>query len=153
MVKLVAVSDPGRRPESSMCAWPGCYLDIRGQEIRVPFCWQHARKIYIEVRDSIEATRHFMMQQANKVIEAEQQRQGYVYFIQFQQQVKIGFSTQPQVRIASLPHDRVIAVIEGTMRDEKRCHAAFDHLRTVGEWFKAAPDLVKFAESLNSDPD
>jgi hypothetical protein len=78
-------------------------------------------------------------------------RQGHVYFIRFGQRVKIGFTTNWRRRLSALPYDEILALMPGTMLDEKRCHAAFAHLRDVGEWFRVAPDLLAFVASLSQE--
>lgn len=70
---------------------------------------------------------------------------GFVYFVRFGNRVKIGYSANPTHRLRNIPHDEVLALIPGTMRHERQCHAAFEHLRITGEWFEAAPALLAFA--------
>ena len=72
------------------------------------------------------------------------ERPGFVYFVQFQSMVKVGFTTNMQARMTAIPHEHVLAVVPGMLADEKRCHAAFAHLREHGEWFRAEPDLMAF---------
>lgn len=75
-------------------------------------------------------------------------RPGFVYFLRFRDMVKIGYSDNPQSRTRAHPSDEVYGWLPGTLRDEKRCHAAFDHLRTTGEWFRAEADLMEFISGL-----
>jgi len=75
-------------------------------------------------------------------------RAGVVYFIQFGDRIKIGFTSDLKRRMQVLPHDKVLAVIAGTMQDERRCHEKFAHLRLTGEWFSAGPELLTFINKL-----
>lgn len=157
MAKPIWTGDPGLSADQSFCCWPNCWTDIRSGQTRLPICWEHGQRVYREVAATYGSfqemihdgiTERWAEQAASRALDPEPQ--GYVYFIQFQKQVKIGFSINPKVRLNALPHDRVIAVVEGTRQDEKRLHAAFKHIRTVGEWFLAESDLLEFAESLES---
>lgn len=69
---------------------------------------------------------------------------GFVYFVRFGDRVKIGFSMNVERRLKAIPHDEILAVMPGTFRDESRCHAAFAHLRIIGEWFEMGDDLMGF---------
>lgn len=43
----------------------------------------------------------------------------------------------------------LLAVIKGTGGwQERELHRTFSHLRTVGEWFRPAPDLMQYIENL-----
>lgn len=74
--------------------------------------------------------------------------QGFVYFIRFSDRIKIGWSGDPQRRIRDLPHDEILAIIPGTIADERQYHFRFHYLRVYGEWFKAEQDLVDFVATL-----
>jgi hypothetical protein len=75
---------------------------------------------------------------------------GHVYFIQLGNRIKIGHSIDVRRRLTEVPHEQVLATVPGSPRDEARCHAAFKHLRTSGEWFRAEPDLLEFIADLPS---
>jgi hypothetical protein len=74
--------------------------------------------------------------------------QGYVYFIRFSDRIKIGWSGDPQQRIRALPHDEVLAIIPGTIAEERQYHFRFHYLRVYGEWFRAERDLTDFIATL-----
>jgi hypothetical protein len=76
---------------------------------------------------------------------------GYVYFVQFSDRIKIGYTRNPDERMLAIPHDRVIAIISGTRADEKSLQSKFEHLHVTGEWFVASPELVEFAEKQKSE--
>lgn len=73
---------------------------------------------------------------------------GWVYFIRKGDLVKIGWTSHPRRRFNELQPDAVLATYPGTVRDERRCHAAFTHLREQGEWFRSEPDLLDFIADI-----
>lgn len=75
---------------------------------------------------------------------------GVVYFVQFADRVKIGFTTDVERRMKGIPHDAVLATIPGTMRDERLLHQAFARLRVTGEWFRNEEPLTSHIESIRS---
>lgn len=80
-----------------------------------------------------------------------QRKSGYVYFVQLDDMIKIGFAVEPKKRIRALqigtPHElKILAMFEGNPRLEAQIHARFARLRHKGEWFKAGPALLKFIE-------
>ncbi len=61
--------------------------------------------------------------------------------------VKIGYSANPERRVAELSraHNldlRLIRVIDGNLKLERRFHAAFAHRRIEGEWFSFDPEMM-----------
>ncbi|MCC6824020.1 MAG: GIY-YIG nuclease family protein [Verrucomicrobia subdivision 3 bacterium] len=73
--------------------------------------------------------------------------QGFVYFIRGGDLVKIGWSTNPRLRLsqlqtASAERLRIIGVTPGTRGDERALHGTFASLRVRGEWFRACPGLL-----------
>lgn len=70
--------------------------------------------------------------------------QGVVYYIKFSDRVKIGFTSNLEVRAKQLPHDEVVAAEPGTYALERQRHAEFeyDRLTERGEWFTLTPRLA-----------
>lgn len=88
-------------------------------------------------------------------VERRDQTNGFVYFITDGDRgtVKIGFSTDPKSRMASLQTStpsklELLATIEGDMQTERQLHQRFAEYRVSGEWFRLADDLVEFIESI-----
>jgi hypothetical protein len=75
---------------------------------------------------------------------------GFVYFVRVGDLVKIGYTADPKRRFAALQPSEVLHLEPGTMQDEKRCHAAFHHIRVEGELFRPDPDLLRFIDDLRS---
>ena len=77
---------------------------------------------------------------------------GFVYAIQCGEFVKIGFTTDPPRRVETIatssPYEtRLLAVMRGTVRDERAQHRRFAAWRVKGEWFRLADDLAKEIEA------
>lgn len=75
---------------------------------------------------------------------------GYVYFLKVGDRLKIGFSINPYGRVATLstglarPMDTLL-VVRGTVAEEKSLHRRFAAYRRKGEWFDAAPIVMRVA--------
>lgn len=67
-----------------------------------------------------------------------------VYYIRRGKRVKIGTSGNPRRRLASLPHDELLAFERGGRQLEQRRHAQFaDHRMGSSEWFEAHETLTE----------
>lgn len=68
--------------------------------------------------------------------------------------IKIGFSTKyPSSRKRTLqtgnPHElKLIMLLQGTQRDERRYHEQFAHLHIRGEWFKDCRELREYFREM-----
>ncbi|ANJ25461.1 GIY-YIG nuclease family protein [Agromyces aureus] len=72
-----------------------------------------------------------------------------VYYVRYRDQVKIGTSANPRQRLASIPHDEVLAFEPGGRRLEQRRHAQFaDHRFAGTEWFAAHDALAEHIAAL-----
>ncbi|MEL4318380.1 GIY-YIG nuclease family protein [Leifsonia sp. YIM 134122] len=77
-----------------------------------------------------------------------------VYYIRFGGLIKIGTSANPRRRIASLPHDEVLAFERGDRRLEQRRHAQFASQQVNGgEWFHAHEALLRHIEVVRGGID
>ena len=73
-----------------------------------------------------------------------------VYYIRFRDQIKIGTSTNPRLRLASLPHDEVLAFERGGRLLERRRHVQFAAHRFPGtEWFAVHDALLAHIAELS----
>jgi hypothetical protein len=87
-------------------------------------------------------------------VETQRSRTGWVYFFRRGEMVKIGWSGNVERRADTLHADAVLHAQPGTMQDERRLHAAFQHLRieSMGrEWFRAERDLLSFIYRLKTE--
>jgi hypothetical protein len=72
-----------------------------------------------------------------------------VYYIRFKNQIKIGTTSNPRSRIASLPHDEVLAFERGDRYRERARHEQFAEFRIAGtEWFRVHPALERHIDLL-----
>lgn len=139
------------------CCTPGCKGDI-AEDAPVPLCGDHMRIAFAHVLMGAERMSAEVVETvAQEAPTPKRQRvgarrlttaEGYVYFIRFASRIKIGWSANPQVRLRHLPHDEVLAIVPGTLKNERQCHLAFAHLRVTGEWFQAESDLLDFIADL-----
>ena len=75
--------------------------------------------------------------------ELDRPRVEVVYYIRYRDQIKIGTSANPRLRLASLPHDEVLAFERGGRLLEQRRHAEFAQHRFPGtEWFAVHDALL-----------
>lgn len=79
----------------------------------------------------------------------------YVYFVRSGQNVKIGRSIDPDVRLRELQTTHagelvLLASVPAHAALERALHARFQHLRTrsAGEWFRLEPDLIAFIRAI-----
>jgi hypothetical protein len=86
--------------------------------------------------------------------ELDRPRVEVVYYIRYRDQIKIGTSVNPRLRIASLPHDEVLAFERGGRAVEQRRHVQFAAHRFAGtEWFAAHDALVAHIAELAAGVD
>lgn len=72
-----------------------------------------------------------------------------VYYLRYRDQIKIGTSGNPRTRVASLPHDEVLAFELGDRLTEQRRHTQFATHRFAGtEWFAVHDALLDHIAEL-----
>jgi hypothetical protein len=77
-----------------------------------------------------------------------------VYYLRFDDRIKIGTTANPRRRIAALPHDEVLAFELGGRSLEARRHAQFSGHRIPGtEWFEANEPLLALVAELRDGVD
>ena len=82
---------------------------------------------------------------------------GYVYFIQADEVIKIGYSLSPELRLGQLQVGsgqtlELIGIMDGTVMTERKIQKKFEHLRIRGEWFQATTELIEFIDSVRLKP-
>ena len=134
--------------QDTLCAADGCYSrSVAGAPVNV--CGQHLREMYEFAQQIVNERWADQLEAARPVPVAPPARPkkdipSWVYFVRIGKLIKIGYSTYPKARFKGLKVDEVLAVIPGTLEDERRCHAAFEHLREHGEYFRPGVDLLAF---------
>lgn len=76
---------------------------------------------------------------------------GFIYFVEADGHIKIGFAKNWRSRITTLQianHRRlkVVGVIAGSQEQERGLHQRFAHLRSRGEWFQKGEELANYIE-------
>jgi hypothetical protein len=66
-----------------------------------------------------------------------------VYYLRFDDRVKIGTSATPRTRLAQLRHDELLAFERGGRSLEQHRHAQFASRRLGGEWFALGGELAE----------
>ena len=79
-----------------------------------------------------------------------------IYFIEFLDFIKIGFTTDLEGRFRTLcsayPGPLIILHdMRGNFDLETDLHRKFKHLRTGGEWFRKDPELLAYIEKLKAE--
>ena len=117
----------------------------------VAICGKHLRELYEFASDMVterwdSAVREYVSDLHGTFKPPRAVRQpltGWVYFIRFGDRIKVGFTTNPDRRLKDLPHEEVLGVMEGSRQDEAGWHALLADYRTVGEWFRAEPEVIE----------
>jgi hypothetical protein len=83
--------------------------------------------------------------------EAAKNEDGFVYFIEAGDFIKIGYTRSPVARGIKMSTDnpfglRLLHIEDGTFKREKLYHRHFAAIRARGEWFHKTPELVTFIE-------
>lgn len=71
-----------------------------------------------------------------------------VYYIRWNDRIKIGTSNNPRQRLRALWHDELLAFERGGREQERTRHLEFADLREGGEWFTADSRLLDHAAAL-----
>ena len=76
---------------------------------------------------------------------------GFIYFIEAGDFIKIGYTRSPVGRGIKMRTDnpldlKLLHIEDGTFKREKLYHRHFAAIRKRGEWFHKAPDLLAFIE-------
>jgi hypothetical protein len=116
----------------------------------VSLCGTHLREVYEFAADMVSerwdgAVREYVADlhaTFRPPPSVKQPKAGNVYFLRFGNRIKVGYTTDPTRRFLELPHDEVIGVIPGTRDDETAWHRLLGDYRTVGEWFRAEPEVL-----------
>jgi hypothetical protein len=79
-----------------------------------------------------------------------QDQEGFVYYIQIGERLKIGYSVDVKQRMRAYPPgSRLLAVEPGDRAIERRRHQQFVGSLTDGrEWFRPTPDIMELVQEL-----
>ncbi|UYM26638.1 hypothetical protein SEA_BAUER_89 [Arthrobacter phage Bauer] len=134
-----------------------------------PVCEQHAFDIWFEVgffrmdmrkaaeahvrKDSVEKVKSQMLKEQLDLenYRADRRRQpGTVYYLQIGDHIKIGYTTDLDVRLAAYPPmAKLLATHPGTRQTEASMHQRFAvHLADRREWFRASPEIESHIQTV-----
>lgn len=144
------------------CAIEGC---IFPHVPSVPLCEDHARAVWSEVNgwddDKAAAEKAEREEWAAKVRErmtasvqeAKTTQPGIIYYLQVEDRVKIGFTSDLSVRLQSYPPmARLLATHPGTYKLEADMHKKFAHqLAGRKEWFFLTTELEEHIERVRKE--
>ena len=74
-----------------------------------------------------------------------------VYYIRWNERIKIGTSAHPAQRLAAIWHHELMAFELGGRARERLRHEQFAALREGGEWFRADPVLLAHIQAIAGD--
>mgnify|MGYP000871082522 CR=1 FL=1 len=79
-----------------------------------------------------------------------------IYFIQHTNFIKIGYTDNIEQRLSALQTScpiklKVLAIIEGSLNEEKEYHIRFSKFSSSGEWFKINDELLEHIYHLPQD--
>lgn len=142
------------------CSWQLCNVRIpeHHRKTNLWLCQEHALYVWSvideQIKESqldIEAIRERDRTRAEQGVAQEEawrrsrERQGHVYYLRVGPHIKIGFATELRQRLLAYPPGtELLAVEQGTLRDEGLLHKRFAHLRAAGrEWYHPRPQLME----------
>lgn len=147
-----------RKVLASECCLPDCEASaVEG--IKYPICHRHAVGIYRELQALIEsadvdAIEGQLAEDERRIVwavDAVKRSQSVVYYLDFGDRVKIGYTTSLAERLVGLRAnaDQVLATERGGHGLENQRHAEFAHLR-IGrrEDFRKGPNLMEHIANL-----
>lgn len=76
-----------------------------------------------------------------------------MYYIRYDERVKIGTSRRPRQRLASIRHQELLAFERGDRSVEQQRHREFAAIREGGEWFTLTPQLRAHIAVLRREGD
>ncbi len=74
-----------------------------------------------------------------------------VYYVRWNERIKIGTSAQPRRRLAAIRHQELLAFERGGRELERRRHDEFAAVREGGEWFTATAELVAHCAGIRGE--
>lgn len=146
-VNRIATSRPPGGFFDATCCYPNCEA-ASSALVEEPICDTHITRVHRAV--SLLLKEFKPPEVGRPAVKHEPKHAGLVYFIKFGNRIKIGFTTNLAQRLTQLPHDEVLVTVAGSFSTEKRLHNKFKHLRVVGEWFEAAPELLEYTANLRA---
>ncbi len=117
-------------------------------DLPMAFCNHCSAKLPTD-ENYIEAVRELFAREEAK---AERGDAGVVYYMQFGNRIKIGFTTDLDARSKSVPNDEVLAAEPGSYELERVRHKEFaaHKVKSMKEWFTISPELALHIASVRA---
>lgn len=135
------------------CCWPHCE-NRSWFEIELPLCQKHAARTHLVVGDMVPKT---VDEKRAVRSRAASTREGVIYFMEYGELIKIGFTTNLAERLYKIRGrgvlGKVLATVPGTMRDEKAVLMRFGEHWEHGEYYRPGPSLMRFIDTLKPPAD
>lgn len=127
-----------------ICCIPHC-ATRRSARFKVQLCDSHMLEVFNEMRHAIGAAIDGLPLRGQPP--RVEPRQGYVYFADFGDLVKIGYSVNPKMRVRSLG-GKLIGYQPGTFKDERAFHFRFGAYWAHGEYFRNEGSLAEYVNLI-----
>jgi hypothetical protein len=131
-------------PRQQKCPIDGCIFTV--VEDVVPVCRRHAIEIWKQVQLTLPpaetAHQHEVRLQADEARRAGvRQEQGWIYFLELDEKIKVGWTSNLEKRLRSYPpHARVVVSYPATRADERDMHRTLRTELVAGrEWYGRTP--------------
>ena len=107
--------------------------------------------IYYQLRDIGEIAEPIDIWDGSRYEIQRPEAQGFIYFIDGGEHIKIGYSRSLESRLHKMGTDvpgeiKLLHIEPGTFKQEKVFHRHFAAIRVRGEWFRKTPELLEFIE-------
>lgn len=139
-----------------LCTAGKCTSDIE-DDAPVPLCLRHLHEAYafvaLRMPESVLHAPRLSFDPPDKPSPWRSpalDEPGTVYFIRTGAFIKIGWTSDMPTRMRALKPDDILHTEPGTIRDERRCQAAFRRLNAHGEYFWPEPELLAFIDDLRA---
>lgn len=140
---------------SHLCAWGEC-TDAYEVGIGVPLCLHHVQRASVAYGDYVERVERERLADAEAKIDAGllltsgEHVPGWVYYIEIDGLIKIGYTTNITNRTRAYPPTaKLLAIEPGTKALERGRHSIFNqHLARGREWFNDHPDIRTWIDTL-----
>lgn len=109
--------------------------------LHILVAWQYAEEI-----DLFQAVRITDRPRVPK--QREKPPTDVVYYLRFQDRIKIGTTTDLTQRLSNIPHDRLLAIEPGGRHLEHERHAQFADAHAYREWFHPTTDLLEHIDTV-----
>lgn len=146
--------------DKNVCHWTGCTTQVWALVPHSRLCFHHTDEV-VRAVDHYREDNPIHLRRAHQlyeqmVVKAESElaagertsipqalTNGWVYLVQVDDLIKIGYSSQPLKRLRSYPPNAVVlAVYPGTTSMEKALHGQFRFALAKGrEWFHDRPEI------------